>query len=99
MDEVDYDGPATLVLEGRELAVSVRLLAVTQPVDGRTHWSGRVAADPELSALLGGAAADAELVTPGGRAAAKVGEPDPWGRYRVTGVGAPPFAPEPVEVD
>ncbi|MGH3588996.1 MAG: DUF4873 domain-containing protein [Pseudonocardia sp.] len=36
------------------------------------------------------------LSTDGGRAEARIGEADPWGRYRVTGVGPPPFAlPEP----
>ncbi len=75
----------------RELSVQVRLMAVHQPVDGRTHWFGRVDAEPVLHELLGGASTDVGLVTPSGAAAGRLGDPDPWGRYRVSGVGRPPF--------
>lgn len=95
----DYAGPATVLLEQRELAVRVRLIAVHEPVDGRIHWSGRIDAAPALDELLGGASTEVELVTPSGRARAKVGEPDPWGRYRVSGVGRPPFELAPVPLD
>jgi hypothetical protein len=91
MDDDDYAGPATLLVNGRDLPVRVRLIAVHQPVDGRIHWAGRVGADPTLTELLGSSGADVELVTPEGRASGRIGEPDPWGRYRVTGVGCAPF--------
>jgi hypothetical protein len=92
----DYAGPATLTLDGRALPVQVRLVAVHQPVDGRVHWSGRIAANPVLHQVLGGRSSDVRLSTPGGQAAGKVGDPDPWGRYRVSGTGRPPFTPDPV---
>jgi hypothetical protein len=95
----DYAGPATLLLHQRELTVRVRLVAVHQPVDGRIHWSGRIDAAPALHELLDGASSDVELVTASGRAQGKVGEPDPWGRYRVSGVGRPPFEMAPVPLD
>ena len=97
--EEDYAGPATLVCKDHELPVHVRLIAVTQPVDGRIHWFGRLNAEPKLDELLHGAAADMELVTENGRARGKVGDPDPWGRYRVSGVGRPPFELAPVPLD
>ena len=60
--------------------------------DGRLHWFGRVAAHAALHELLDGVSADVELATGSGRAGGRIGEPDRWGRYRVTGVGNPPFA-------
>jgi uncharacterized protein DUF4873 len=99
MDEVDYAGPATLLVDEWEVPVRVRLVAVNEPVDGRIHWSGRVEADQTLHEVLGGSTTAMELVTPNGRAPGKVGEPDPWGRYRVTGVGRPPFEPDPPPLD
>lgn len=91
MDEDDYAGPATVLVSGRDISVQVRLMVVHQPVDGQLHWSGRIAADPELHEVLAGSTTEVELVTPDGRATAKVGDVDPWGRYRVSGVGNPPF--------
>ena len=95
----DYAGPATVRLRQRELAVRVRLVAGHQPVDGRIHWSGRIDATPALDELLRGTSSELELVTPSGRARGKVGEPDPWGRCRVSGVGRPPFELAPVPLD
>ncbi len=99
MDDDDYAGPATVRLDERELPVKVRLIAVNEPIDGRIHWSGRIEADAALDELLGGSSSDMELVTAGGRAEGKIGEPDPWGRYRVTGVGPPPFEMDPPPED
>jgi Domain of unknown function (DUF4873) len=91
MAVTDHTGPATVLLNAREIPVRVRLMAVHQPVDGRIHWSGRIEADPALHETLCGAGTDVRLTTPGGQADAHVGEPDPWGRYRVSGIGRPPF--------
>jgi Domain of unknown function (DUF4873) len=99
MDEVDYAGPATVLVDEQEVPVRVRLIAVNEPVDGRIHWSGRVEADQTLHEVLGGSTSAIELVTASGRAPGKVGEPDLWGRYRVTGVGPPPFTPDPPPLD
>ncbi|HEY2205283.1 MAG TPA: DUF4873 domain-containing protein [Pseudonocardia sp.] len=98
-DDEGYTGPATLRIDDRELPVRVRLLAVFEPVDGRMHWAGRVATDPALHELLGGRSSPVELRTPQGSAAGGIGEPDPWGRYRVSGAGPPPFREDPVSLD
>lgn len=85
-----YRGPATLRVDDHELPVQALLDARHEPVDGRLHWFGRISG-AGLAAALGGGRTDATLVTPDGAAPAAVGDVDPWGRYRVSGVGAPPF--------
>lgn len=95
----DYAGPATITIDRKDVPVEVRLIAVHQPVDGKLHWSGRIEADKALHALLNGTNADVRVATPGGEADGKVGDPDPWGRYRVSGTGQPPFELEPVPLD
>ncbi|MGH8571311.1 MAG: DUF4873 domain-containing protein [Gammaproteobacteria bacterium] len=85
-----FDGPATLVVGGAELAVTVHLRGLFQPIDGRYHWYGRIEANEELSARLAGGAT-VRLRTAHGEAAGQVSDPDPWGRYRIDGVGTPPF--------
>ena len=90
--EDGFDGPAALLLEGAELAVTAHLRGFFQPIDGRYHWYGRIEASEELSAMLGGAGATAMLRTEHGQAQGQLSDPDPWGRYRVDGVSTPPFA-------
>jgi glucose/arabinose dehydrogenase len=100
-DEHDgYTGPATLTVDGRDLPVHAILDARHEPHDGRMHWFGRVRADgdTDLAAALG-ASAQVELSTGTGSAPARVGEVDPWGRYRVTGVGPPPYRMGDPELD
>jgi len=88
----EYDGPARLVVGGREVTVRVRLSGHFEPISGRYHWAGRLHPSPELSAAVRPNAA-VRLVTEGGRAAdATVREEDPWGGFRVSGSGRPPFA-------
>lgn len=92
--EDGYRGAATLGVGGRELPVQVILDARHEPHDGRLHWFGRLVlpAGTEPGDLSG----EVELSTPGGRAPARLGDVDPWGRYRITGVGTPPYhVPEP----
>lgn len=93
-DPVDegYTGPATVTVAGRELPVQVRLCGYFEPIDGRFHWSGRLADDAELVELVGTARAPAMITTPHGTAAGEIGGRDLWGRYRITGVGRPPMA-------
>lgn len=86
-----YTGPATLVIEGSELAVQVDLRGYFQPIDGRYHWYGRVAADPELTRRIQGNRAAVLLRTPAGERAAELSDPDMWDRFRVAGEGRPPF--------
>lgn len=91
-DHDGYDGPAVLTVDGVALTARALLDARHEPHDGRLHWFGRVTLDG--GAALPAQAAEAVLATPTGRAAARIGDRDPWGRYRVTGVGTPPYAVE-----
>jgi hypothetical protein len=91
-----YRGQATLNVDGRDVPVRVVLDARHEPQDGRLHWFGRavldVAADPDLHRALTTATSHIELrVGDEHRATARIGAVDPWGRYRVTGIGTPPF--------
>ncbi len=90
-DEDGYRGPATLIIDGRELPVKVELRGHFQPIDGRYRWYGRVRPDAELSALVGGRKRAAVLRTPLGEAEGELSDPDPWDRYRITGASTPPF--------
>lgn len=99
-----YLGPATLTVGDVEFAVEVDLSGVFQPIDGRYHWYGRIAAHDGLEQLLGGRKHTGELRTPQGAARGEICDPDPWGRYRILGTGKPPFAllseaPSPVPDD
>jgi hypothetical protein len=89
-----YTGPAVLTVDGRDLPVHARLDARHEPHDGRLHWFGRVR--PACGDLPGG---PVELRTDAGRAAGRLGEADPWGRYRITGVGTPPFRLDEPDLD
>ncbi|HEY0641012.1 MAG TPA: DUF4873 domain-containing protein [Pseudonocardiaceae bacterium] len=90
--EEGFEGPATLVVDGTEFAVTVRLRGIFQPIDGYYHWYGRVAVSPELTAHLRGGNAPVLVRTAFGEAEGELCDPDPWGRYRVDGVSVPPFA-------
>jgi cation diffusion facilitator CzcD-associated flavoprotein CzcO len=87
-----YEGPATLAVGGVRVAVQVRLRGHFQPIDGRYHWYGRVEPNDSLPGLLGPGRAHAVLTTPEGSATCELSDPDPWQRYRVTGVSTPPYA-------
>ena len=89
-DEPGYDGPARLVSGDRSIEVTVTLRGVFQPIDGKYHWHGRVGGDPSV-AELARSGASVVLRTPEGGAAARLSDQDPWGRFRVTGTGRPPF--------
>ena len=89
-----YDGPATLLADGRRVDVEVTLRGTFQPIDGRYHWHGRVGPDDGVDALVE-SRAEVSLRTPHGEAATRLSDRDPWGRYRLTGTGRPPFAVEP----
>jgi hypothetical protein len=98
-DEHDgYTGPATLTVDGRDVPVHAILDARYEPHDRRMHWFGRVRGT-ELAAVLEAPSTQVELSTGTGRATARIGEVDPWGRYRVTGVGPPPYRMGDPELD
>ncbi|NUO58632.1 MAG: DUF4873 domain-containing protein [Hamadaea sp.] len=82
--------------EGRvgDLPVTVHLSGQWQPVDGRFHWGGRISPSPEVVQLVRSGRREViihigEMAAPG-----RLGEVDPWGGVRVTGVGAPPWEEE-----
>ncbi|MFD7652583.1 DUF4873 domain-containing protein [Actinosynnema sp. NPDC059797] len=86
-----YTGEAVLVFDRREVPVSVELRGHFQPIDGRYHWYGRIAANEQVAELVEGGARTALLRTPEGSANGSLTDPDPWRRYRVTGISTPPF--------
>lgn len=90
-----YDGPATVRIGDDERTVRVRLAGHVDPIDGRYHWQGTVFDElPDDTKLpLQVTVAIDDQHTP-----ARIVERPPQGGYSVAGVGAPPFAMEPVEV-
>lgn len=83
--------PAELLLPGAEpLPVQVTLRGAFQPIDGRFHWYGRIAATDQLPPERSGASV--VLRTAYGEAVGRLSDIDPWGRHRVSGTGRPPFA-------
>ena len=89
-DHEGYDGAATLVTDDGEVPVEVTLRGLFQPIDGRYHWHGRIARDERVDAR-GRAGATVELRPPAGAATGRLSDVDPWGRYRIAGVGRPPY--------
>ena len=86
-----YDGPAELVTPGGPVGVDVRLRGQFDPISGRYHWYGRVAASPQVAELVAGGARSVVLRTPHGEVETALRDVDPWGRPRVEGFGAAPF--------
>lgn len=87
-----YDGPAELELDGSTLAVGLHLSGQFDPLAGEYAWSGRVDPHPDLTALIDRGGRDVTIrTTAGHEAPASVGESNPWGGYRVTGRGRPPY--------
>ncbi len=90
--EEEYDGPAQLLVGSSEVAVHARLSGHFEPISGQYHWAGRLRPSAELSTAVR-PNAEVRLVTDGGRAAdATIREEDPWGGFRISGSGRPPFA-------
>ncbi|MFD9895503.1 DUF4873 domain-containing protein [Amycolatopsis sp. NPDC059027] len=90
-DEDGYNGEATLVVDGTELAVKVDLRGYFQPIDGYYRWYGRIAADEKLTELAGGKKKTVEIRAGERSASGEISDPDPWGRYRIMGTSTPPF--------
>jgi hypothetical protein len=91
-----YTGPAVLTVGGRDVPVHAHLDARHEPHDGRLHWFGRVRVEDGQPEIPSGTV---EVRTASGRAQARIGDVDPWGRYRLTGVGTPPFRIEEPDLD
>jgi hypothetical protein len=86
-----YTGAVWLMVEGRELEARATLRGYFEPLDGRYHWYGRLAADERLTELVGTNRAPAVLTTPHGSASGQLSDPDTWGRLRISGLSTPPF--------
>ena len=82
----EYEGAAAL----DAVTVEVRLRGHLEPLDGHFHWYGRLAADPVLEERYR-SGTTVTLTTPHGSAQGRLSDVDPWGRFRITGLGAPPF--------
>ena len=90
-EEHDYRGEALVLAEEREIAVDVVLRGYFEPIDGRFHWYGRLRPNDEITDMAASRKVPVVLRTPVGEAVGSLSEPDPWGRYRVLGIGRPPF--------
>jgi hypothetical protein len=84
-----YDGPAELIDGDTTVPVRVTLAGHFDPVSGKYSWYGRVAASPEVTALVG--TRSLVLRTPHADVETGLSDVDPWGRPRVEGFGAAPF--------
>jgi hypothetical protein len=80
-----YDGSA--LIEATD--VQVRLRGGFQPIDGLFHWWGRIGSDPALDVHTSGSSVT--IKTPHGTTEGRLSDVDPWGRFRITGSGRPPF--------
>jgi hypothetical protein len=76
---------------GQEIPVQVVVRGYVEPIDGRYHWYGRVAANDEVTALNRAGRKHVRLRTPEGEADGVLSDQDTWGRFRITGTGTPPF--------
>ena len=91
----EYAGPARVSTgsttgDSSTVEVEVNLRGYFEPLDGRFHWYGRIGASEELGAQV--SSGDTVVVTtPAGSAAGRLSDIDPWGRFRITGTGRPPF--------
>lgn len=99
-----YSGAAVLAVDGREIPVAVVLDARHEPQDGRLHWFGRLRLEGEVPdpvrAALTSPTSTVTLAAGGRPAPARLGDVDLWGRYRITGIGTPPFLrPAPAPLD
>jgi len=84
-----YEGPAELTIDRAVHTVEVQLRSEFQPLDGHTHWYGRISESPALVDVDSGATVT--LHTPYGSAAGRLSDRDPWNRFRISGLGRPPF--------
>lgn len=92
--DTEFSGSAVLSAGDRSECVQVHLNGHFEPLDGVYHWYGRVVGDvvgfkkPNGSPLV-------LTIGDGPETPAALAEEDPWGNYRITGVGAPPFTVQP----
>lgn len=91
VDEDGYDGPAELLDGDHVVAVTVKLRGHFDPISGKYNWYGRVAATPQVAALVQTGKRKVRLRTPWAEVDTALSDVDPWGRPRVEGFGETPF--------
>ena len=71
-------------MAGSGLTVRVRLSGRVEPVDGRYHWAGRIAAQDAVTALVRAGVRSVTLrIGDAAPVAVRLGDVDPWGAVRV----------------
>ena len=98
-DDTEYRGPGVLTSGDLAVAVEIFLNGHIEPVDGLYHWYGRVVGDGVDAAKRRNRAPLFLTIGDGPEVPAALAERDPWGHYRISGVGTPPFPLTPVEVE
>ena len=102
-DAGSYSGSATVTVAGRRpVEVGVQLVGHFDPIGGKFVWQGRIrgltaASDPNDPPVSDGT--DVHITTPHGAGDGLLAAQDAFGGHVVTGVGAPPFAQLPDDVD
>ena len=91
----EYAGWAVVSTDGDDpsaesVVIEVSLRGHFEPLDGRFHWYGRIAANEQLAERVR-SGQSVVLTTKRGSAAGRVSDVDPWGRFRIAGQGRPPF--------
>ncbi len=89
--EDGYRGTVQLQAAGWQVEVAAELRGAFEPISGRYQWYGRLAADQQVTELASRHARGVTLRTSYGAAVTTLNDVDPWGRYRVSGTGRPPF--------
>jgi uncharacterized protein DUF4873 len=94
MSDEGYAGPAALAAAGADLTVQVRLSGRVEPLDGRYHWAGRIAAQVDVTRLFRDGVRSATLrIDNQDPVEVRLSEVDPWGAVRVSATSAPPWPP------
>ena len=93
MTASSYRGALTVRVEGATIEVDGEVHGFFQPIDGSFHWYGRLAPDEQISTLVAERGRATIEISAGVRAPvpARLGERNPWGGHRITGVGRPPY--------
>jgi len=86
-----FTGAAALRIDDAEHAAEVRLSARFEPVEGRWRWAGRTSDATVAAAFRAGARDITVRIGDRPERPARLGDPDPWGGVRLTGVGPPPW--------
>lgn len=89
--DFDYSGEGAIACRGKEIPVEMTIKGNFQPLNGFYTWYGRIDKNDPLDDLLNGKRTVAVVGTPEGRAECVVGDPDFWGRYRISGKSRPPY--------